>query len=58
MLGELRRESDVLRRGDVAVTAAGGGSVTLERRLGGKTAEITVNVREKWWSVGGERYDV
>lgn len=57
-LGAMRAGSAALRRGTVAVTAAGGGSVTVERRLGGETVSVTVNVREKWWEVNGERHEV
>lgn len=50
-LAALRNGSPLLRRGDVRVTAAGGGRLAFRRRLEGETMDIYVNLSGEAWTV-------
>ena len=58
LLGKLRKESKALRLGDISVLRAGGGSITILRRYGEETAEITVSARERVWTINGEQHEI
>ena len=50
-LGQLRKEQESLRRGDIRFFQAGGGRLGFCRSLGGKMLRIYVNLSEETWDV-------
>lgn len=54
-LGGLRKESDVLRRGDLEFISAGDGHLGLKRTWEGKTVRVYVNQNAQPWEVPGGR---
>ena len=50
-LGQLRKEQESLRRGDICFFRAGQGRIGFSRSFGGKTLRIYVNLSEENWEV-------